>query len=99
MSHTPVTGEPGARATAVEWPQVVELMRTRAAAVNDEWISALADAVDVGVFDHWYGWSFGCEVCNPRLEQAGPIALWACPRWTHAQSIALTWLAEQAGLR
>jgi hypothetical protein len=90
MPDTPVVGEPSARTTAVEWPDVIRMMRTEAGRTNDEWHNYQADVLEVGVLEHWYGWSEGCSTCGGHFA--------VCPEWDHAQSIALTWLARKAGL-
>jgi hypothetical protein len=90
MPDNTVSGEPGARTTAIQWPDVLGLMRHEASATNDEWINHQADLFEIGVMEHWYGWSQGCPTCGGHFA--------ACPEWDHAQSIALTWLARKAGL-
>jgi hypothetical protein len=88
MSQSPVTSEPS---TAVEWPQVGNAMRAEAIAADDQWLHMQTDVVSLGISMHWFGWSEGCMVCHGR-------DMHVCPRWTHAQSIALTWLMGKAGL-
>jgi hypothetical protein len=73
------------------WPDVVHAMRLRAEATESVWLGRLAEMVEVGVGEHWYGWSDGCVVCHGR-------DMIACPEWHHVQGIALGWLLRQSGL-